>query len=66
MEIVLNGEQRKFDGPLTIGELLKELDVDPDTVVVERNLNILSRDDHAGEPVEDGDTVEIIQMVDGG
>jgi thiamine biosynthesis protein ThiS len=66
MKIVLNGEQRRFDGPLTIEGLLKELDVDPDTVVVERNLNILNRDDNCSEPVEDGDTIEIIQMVDGG
>ncbi len=66
MEIVLNGEQRRFDSPLTIEGLLKELDIDPDTVVVERNLNILDRDDHGSEPVADGDTVEVIQMVDGG
>jgi thiamine biosynthesis protein ThiS len=66
MEIVLNGEQRRFDGSLTIMGLLKQLDIDPDTVVVERNLNILNRDDHGSEPVEDGDTIEIIRMVDGG
>jgi thiamine biosynthesis protein ThiS len=66
MEIVLNGEQRSFDGSLTIMGLLKQLDIDPDTVVVERNLNILNRDDHGSEPVEDGDTIEIIRMVDGG
>jgi thiamine biosynthesis protein ThiS len=66
MEIVLNGEQRRFDGSLTIMGLLKQLDIDPDTVVVERNLNILNRDDHGSEPVEDGDTIEIIRRVDGG
>jgi thiamine biosynthesis protein ThiS len=66
MEIVLNGERRRFDGSLTIMGLLKQLDIDPDTVVVERNLNILNRDDHGSEPVEDGDTIEIIRMVDGG
>ena len=66
MEIVLNGEQREFQAPLTVLELLKELDIDPDTVVVERNLNILSRNDLDGEPVENGDAIEIIQMVDGG
>jgi len=66
MEIILNGEQRRFDGPMTVEELLKSLNIDPDTVVVERNLNILSREDHGSEPVKDGDTVEIIRMVDGG
>lgn len=66
MEILLNGEQKRLDGSLTVQGLLRELGIDPDTVIVERNLNILSREDHAGEAVEDGDTVEIIQMVNGG
>jgi sulfur carrier protein len=66
MEIILNCEKRRFDGPLSVAGLLKKLSIDPDTVVVERNLNILSRDDHGSEPIEEGDTVEIIRMVDGG
>ena len=66
MEIILNGEKRRFDGPLSVTGLLNKLSIDPDTVVVERNLNILSRVDHGSEPIEKGDTVEIIRMVDGG
>lgn len=66
MDIILNGEKRSFDGPLTVETLLKKLNIDPDSVVVERNLNILNRDDHGEESLEDGDTVEIIRMVDGG
>ena len=66
MEITVNGEERKFSGPMTISGLLKELEIDPETVVVERNLQILSTKDHEEQTLATGDNVEIIQLVDGG
>ncbi len=66
MEITVNGEEKKFSGPMTISDLLKELEIDPETVVVERNLEILSLEDHDGQTLAAGDAVEIIQLVDGG
>ncbi|MFV1957109.1 MAG: sulfur carrier protein ThiS [bacterium] len=66
MEIKVNGEEKKLAGPITISGLLKELEIDPETVVVERNLEILNREDHEGQTLTAGDNVEIIQLVDGG
>ncbi len=66
MEIKVNGEEKKLAGPITISGLLKELEIDPETVVVERNLEILNREDHEGQTLNAGDNVEIIQLVDGG
>ena len=66
MEITVNGEQKILDGPMTVSGLLKELAIDPETVVVERNLEILARGDHEEQNLAAGDTVEIIQLVDGG
>jgi len=66
MKITLNGEKQVLDGPTTIGELLETLGIDPETVVIERNLEILRRDDHSQTMIEDGDSIEIIRMVDGG
>ncbi len=66
MEITVNGEERKLSGPMTISGLLKELEIDPETVVVERNLQILSTKDHEEQTLATGDNVEIIQLVDGG
>ncbi len=66
MEITVNGEERKLSGPMTISGLLKELAIDPETVVVERNLKILSLEDHEGQTLDTGDNIEIIQLVDGG
>ena len=66
MVLTINGEKREVDGIGTVSGLLDDLGIDPDTVVVERNMNILRQEDLGKEVLEDGDTIEIIQMVDGG
>jgi thiamine biosynthesis protein ThiS len=66
MEITVNGEKQTLDSQVTVGELLAKLGIDPETVVIERNLDILNRDDHGSILIEDGDSIEIIRMVDGG
>ena len=66
MEITLNGEKQILDGQMTVGELLTKLGIDPETVVIERNLDILDRATHVDTVIEEGDSIEIIRMVDGG
>jgi sulfur carrier protein len=66
MEIRVNGELRQWDRSLTVRGLLEALGVRPEAVVVERNMTIVPRDRMAGEPVEDGDSIEIIRLVGGG
>ena len=66
MEITVNGEKQTLESPITVGELLAKLGIDPETVVIERNLDILKRDDHSEILIEEGDSLEIIRMVDGG
>ena len=66
MEITVNGEKQVLEGPMTVSELLAKLGIDPETVVIERNLDILNREVHGNVAIEDGDSIEIIRMVDGG
>ncbi len=66
MEIKINGEDRTYTGPASVGELLRHIGVNPKTVAVERNLRIISRNEIEAEPVEAGDTFEIIRLVGGG
>ena len=66
MLLTVNGEMREVDAEITVAGLLDGLGVDPGSVVVERNLTILKREDHGEETLASGDTVEIIRMVDGG
>ena len=66
MKITVNGEKQELDSQITVGELLVNLGIDPETVVIERNLDILNRDSHGQTVIEEGDSIEIIRMVDGG
>ena len=66
MEITVNGEMQTIETSVTIAGLLEGLGIDPETVVIERNLDILNRDDHGKTVLEEGDSIEIIRMVDGG
>jgi len=66
MKINLNGESKILDCPLTVAGLLRELALNPDTVIVERNMKILKRENHGTQSLEEGDALEIVQMVSGG
>ena len=66
MEINLNGEKKSFEAPLTVASLLESLGIRQGSVVVERNLRIIARSEMEDEPVEDGDSIEIIKLVGGG
>jgi len=50
----------------TIAELLSELQIDPDRVVVEVNLEIVKRERFNEFTIKDGDSIEIVNFVGGG
>jgi thiamine biosynthesis protein ThiS len=66
MEITVNGEKQELTNQITVAQLLEKLGIDPEAVVIERNLDILSLNDHGKTVLEEGDSIEIIRMVDGG
>jgi sulfur carrier protein len=66
MEITVNGEKQTFGTAVTVTGFLEDLGIDPETVVIERNLDILMLEDHGKTVLEEGDNIEIIRMVDGG
>ena len=66
IKIKLNGEDRTFDKEVTISELLSELDLKPEMIVVERNLEIVKRSEFDKVSIEDNDTLEVLHFVGGG
>lgn len=66
MEITINGEKRQYSGPPLLGELLRSLEINPKAVAVEHNMRILARSAIETEPLEPGDSLEIIRLVGGG
>lgn len=66
MVLVVNGEPKTFDRPLTVLALLQELGHGSDRVAVELNRAVVPRVKHAETSLNDGDQVEVVTFVGGG
>ena len=66
MHIQVNGEERTLAAGVTVAWLLTELDIRPDRVAVELNLNILDRSEFDRRSLQEGDRIEIISFIGGG
>jgi thiamine biosynthesis protein ThiS len=66
LQITLNGDTHEVAGPLTVTELLAQLNIDARRVAVEHNLVVLKKEAFANTPVREGDEIEIVNFVGGG
>ena len=66
LTVTVNGEARRVPGPATLLELLGHLGLDPRTVVVELNREIVRRPRLGETRLAAGDAVELVHFVGGG
>ena len=66
MTVVLNGKEYETDQEATIADLLAQRGINPATVVVERNGEIVPGSDFASTALNDGDHLEVLRFVGGG
>jgi sulfur carrier protein len=66
MQIQVNGENRQVAEGTTIAALARELEVKPERVAVEINLEILDRGEFERRILREGDHVEIMSFMGGG
>lgn len=66
MEIVLNGSKETFLQPLTLRELIDVKGWDPDKIVAELNLEIVSKNSWANVVLAENDRLEILSFIGGG
>jgi sulfur carrier protein len=64
--LTINGESRRFDAPLKVDALLRELDLTGKRVALECNGEIVPRSRFSESWLADGDRVEIVVAVGGG
>lgn len=64
--MLVNGEDMEFTDGLTAQRLLENLKIDPNTVVVEVDMEIINRDDYSIKKLSSSSKVEIIRYVGGG
>ncbi len=66
MNLTINGEQRNFDVPMTVEQLLGDIGLDPRKVAVECNLEIVPKSSYGDRTLDDGDKLEIVHFIGGG
>ena len=64
--VTLNGKAREVPGGLTVLALIEHLELQPELVVVEHNLQIIRRPEYGSIEVQEGDRVELVHFVGGG
>jgi sulfur carrier protein len=65
MKVIIRNPRRReieVEGRRQVRDLLRELNLNPESVLVIRDGNMLTRDD----TVESGDTIEILSAISGG
>jgi thiazole synthase len=66
MNVSINGDKRSLESPLTLAALVDSLGMKPDRVAVERNREIVPRDQWLATELAEGDQLEIVHFVGGG
>ena len=61
----INGEEKEIAGKNLL-EYLKEAGFEPERVVVERNLDIIPKDELGNTIIQDEDVIEVLRFVGGG
>lgn len=64
--IMLNGERRELDAPITITRLVQQLDLEAGRLAVERNREIVPKSQWDETQLSDGDELEMVHFVGGG
>lgn len=66
MRVYVNGEAREFSSPLSLDQLITELDLPPARIAVELNRAVVRRNEWNTTELRDDDRIEIVHFVGGG
>lgn len=66
VSVIVNGQKQQLKKGTTLRELLDKLGVASERVAVERNRQIVKREDWASTTLSEGDKIEIVHFVGGG
>lgn len=66
IRVRINGDEREIPDGMSVTSLLEHLSLQPGLVVVERNGDILRREQYTQVDLESGDVIELVHFVGGG
>lgn len=66
MRVYVNGESRELSAPISLAELITQLDLPAARIAVELNRAVVRRSEWATTMLQDEDRIEIVHFVGGG
>jgi len=66
LRVYVNGEARDIPSPLSLAQLITELDLPPARIAVELNRTVVRRGDWSATELNEDDRIEIVHFVGGG
>jgi len=66
MKITCNGETREITPDTTLVSFIRDMDLNPDTVVAECDGRIIKRQEYDSLVLQEGNVLELIRFVGGG
>jgi thiamine biosynthesis protein ThiS len=66
MQVTINGKSRSFEVPPSVSALLEALSLSATATIVELNGEVLKKARFGDTVVQEGDRLELIQLVGGG
>ncbi len=66
IEVRINGRDKTIEDKLTIEKLIANLNIPARTIIVEKNGEVIPREDYIDEVIVAGDSLELIRLTGGG
>jgi len=66
LRVYVNGEPRELTAPLSLAELITQLDLPAARIAVELNRVVVRRNEWSTIVIQDNDRIEIVHFVGGG
>lgn len=66
MEIQLNGEARELSDSSSLGDLIRELGLQPERIAIELNHEVIRKPDWETTVLKENDRIEVVHFVGGG
>jgi thiamine biosynthesis protein ThiS len=66
MRVFVNGEEKEFGVPISLAELIEQLNLPAARIAIELNREVVRRSDWGSTMLKDEDRIEIVHFVGGG
>ncbi len=66
ISVFINGASRTFDQPISVAQLIQQMELTGKRIALERNGEIVPRSQFALQMLADGDKLEVVVAVGGG